>query len=115
MKLVTGFQINFLCNDLDQVNHLKDLRGGIQKKLGISPALLILPLSAFHDCVGDRCDGCVNLDQEDNRGLEKIIETYEGMLEDPKVKPFFTRADLWALGGVQATMWGAIIANTFGW
>ena len=57
----------------------------------------------------------MNLDQEDNRGLEKIIETYEGMLEDPKVKPFFTRADLWALGGVQATMWGAIIANTFGW
>ena len=57
----------------------------------------------------------MNLDQEDNRGLEKIIETYEEMLEDPKVKPFFTRADLWALGGVQATMWGAIIANTFGW
>ena len=31
LKLVTGFQINFLCIDLDQVNHLKDLRGGIQK------------------------------------------------------------------------------------
>ena len=30
-KLVTGFQINFLCIDPDQVNHLKDLRGGIQK------------------------------------------------------------------------------------
>ena len=27
----TGFQINFLCIDLDQVNHLKDLRGDIQK------------------------------------------------------------------------------------
>ena len=44
----------------------------------------------------------MNLDQEDNRGLEKIIETYEGMLEDPKVKPFFTRADLWALAGITA-------------
>ena len=30
-KLVTGYQINFLCIDPDQVNHLKDLRGGIQK------------------------------------------------------------------------------------
>ena len=30
-KLVTGFQINFLCIDPDQVNHLMDLRGGIQK------------------------------------------------------------------------------------
>ena len=30
-KLVSGFQINFLCIDLDQVNHLKDLSGGIQK------------------------------------------------------------------------------------
>ena len=30
-KLVTGFQINCLCIDPDHVNHLKDLRGGIQK------------------------------------------------------------------------------------
>ena len=30
-KLVAGFQINFLCIDPDQGNHLKDLRGGIQK------------------------------------------------------------------------------------
>ena len=30
-KLVSGFQINFLCIDPDQVNPLKDLRGGIQK------------------------------------------------------------------------------------
>ena len=30
-KLVSGFQINFLCIDPDQVNHLKDLRGGIRK------------------------------------------------------------------------------------
>ena len=65
--------------------------------------------------MGDRCDGCVNLNQEDNRGLEDIIQAYEGMLDHPKVKPFFTRADLWALGGVQATMWGTIIANNFGW
>ena len=31
LKLVTGFQINFLCIDPDQVNHLKDLRGGIME------------------------------------------------------------------------------------
>ena len=65
--------------------------------------------------MGDRCDGCVNLHQKDNHGLEDIIQAYEDMLDNPKVKPFFSRADLWALGGVQATMWGAIIANNFGW
>ena len=30
-KLVAGFQISLLIIDLDQVNHLKNLRGGIQK------------------------------------------------------------------------------------
>ena len=32
-RLVTGFQINFLCMDLDQVNHLKDSRA-VFKKFG---------------------------------------------------------------------------------
>merc|ERR1712126_458972 len=77
----------------------------------LHPAALRL---TFHDCVGERCDGCVNLKQEDNFGLEDIIQEYEGMLDHPQVKPFFTRADLWALGGHQATMWGALIANNFG-
>ena len=31
LKLVTGFHINFPCIDPDQVDHLKDLRGGIQE------------------------------------------------------------------------------------
>ena len=31
LELVTDFQFNFLCINPDQVNHLKDFRGGIQK------------------------------------------------------------------------------------
>ena len=31
LELVTDFQLNFLCINPDQVNHLKDFRGGIQK------------------------------------------------------------------------------------
>ena len=31
VDLPTGFEINVLCIDWDQVNHSKDFRGGIQK------------------------------------------------------------------------------------
>ena len=55
LKLVTGFQINFLCIFLYKVNHLKDLRpeGRYSKNLGISPTLpnILMPLKKQKCCV----------------------------------------------------------------
>ena len=28
---------------------------------------------SFHDCVGDRCDGCINFDHHDNKGKKTTI------------------------------------------
>ena len=65
---------------------------------------------AFHDCVGD-CDGCVNLSQEDNKGLETIVEKYEEIIDHPDIEPYMTRGDLWAFGGMIAVQMGVKKAN----
>ena len=50
---------------------------------------------AFHDCIGKgRCDGCINLHNEDNKGLEVYIPTLEKIYQGYKRR--ITRADLFA-------------------
>lgn len=53
---------------------------------------------AFHDCIGG-CDGCVDMSEQDNSGLEPAIAALE-----PIVAEFewgnLTRADIWALAGL---------------
>ena len=54
----------------------------------------------FHDCVGSACDGCINLDNIDNRGL---LEPIEGIY--PLVKKYggkLSRADIWAICAIEA-------------
>ena len=62
--------------------------------------LLFIPISAFHDCVSPSCDGCLNMANEDNAGLQRAIDSLEivkGKAVDEGIE--VTRADLWALAG----------------
>lgn len=48
----------------------------------------------FHDCVGG-CDGCVDLNNADNRGLLEPIEAILGIVN--RYKKWYSRADIWAM------------------
>jgi hypothetical protein len=54
---------------------------------------------SFHDCVGG-CDGCVNLENADNNGLDNPIAALNGVVEE--YSEFLTRADIWVLAGLTA-------------
>ena len=55
---------------------------------------------AFHDCVGGMCDGCVDLTNPDNFGLEDPIDDLEDIVED--YAEFLTRGDVWVLAAYAA-------------
>ncbi len=71
--------------------------------------------SVFHDCVSAKCDGCINADQEDNRGLDIPIRALEGVYRPGgQSTPFsdaMSRADFWALASIVAIEWGVENAN----
>mmetsp|Transcript_5660 Transcript_5660/g.6210 ORF Transcript_5660/g.6210 Transcript_5660/m.6210 type:complete len:462 (+) Transcript_5660:123-1508(+) len=48
----------------------------------------------FHDCVGG-CDGCVDLDEIKNRGLEIPLDALDPIVE--KYSHILSRADIWAM------------------
>ncbi|CAH1789720.1 unnamed protein product [Owenia fusiformis] len=54
---------------------------------------------AFHDCVGG-CDGCIDLDNEENNGLGEYIEELEDVYARFSRK--LSRADFWQLAGITA-------------
>jgi Peroxidase len=54
---------------------------------------------SFHDCVGG-CDGCVDLANPDNFGLDIPIDALDPVVA--RNKEFLTTADVWALGGLVA-------------
>ena len=60
----------------------------------------------FHDCVGG-CDGCIDLENIDNFGLEVPIEALRDVVTQHSTASF-TRADIWAV----AAMIGANDAQT---
>ena len=70
------------------------------------------PLSAlflrmmFHDCVGGRCDGCINMANPDNSKLDSVMYSLESLVN--KYEPLgLTRPDLWALAtitGIELSM-----------
>jgi len=63
-------------------------------------AATILRLS-FHDCVGGICDGCINLENEANNGLDTGINLLEEVYPEVIGTDGITisRADFWALAG----------------
>merc|ERR1711935_120359 len=70
-----------------------------------SKASTIVRLS-FHDCVGG-CDGCINIDNDSNAGLDDAIDIMEDVYTTVKADGIvITRADLWAIGGRAAADYG---------
>lgn len=55
---------------------------------------------AFHDCLGGICDGCVDLSNSGNFGLDDPIEDLEGLVI--RYSQTLTRGDMWVLAGLTA-------------
>lgn len=56
---------------------------------------------SFHDCIGG-CDGCIDLDNHDNAGIEPSINALEPIVFRHAIDGV-TRADIWALSSIVAT------------
>jgi len=60
------------------------------------PAIVRL---AFHDCVGG-CDGCLNINNADNAGLEDVVASLDTVYTDNSYADWgVSRADFWAYAG----------------
>jgi len=55
---------------------------------------------SFHDCVGG-CDGCVEVHEEENFGLELPMDVLEDVVQD-FARNGISRADIWALAAMTA-------------
>ena len=66
---------------------------------------------SFHDCVSFACDGCVNLSQAANVGLDEVIEELENEII-VNYQDEMSRADFWALAGIVALEVGATNGGT---
>lgn len=71
--------------------------GGDDDAIDLRPKLLRL---GFHDCVGG-CDGCIDLHNMDNTGLELPIAALTPIVEKYKSHGI-SRADIWALATLTA-------------
>ena len=65
---------------------------------------------AFHDCVSG-CDGCINLNNPDNFGLEAATVPINKLYDDNNYASILTRADYWAMAGYVAVERGIAVAN----
>jgi len=59
----------------------------------------------FHDCVGG-CDGCVNMDNADNAGLDTPIDALADIVTTYESDSGLSRADIWALAALTGTNHG---------
>ena len=64
----------------------------------------------FHDCVGG-CDGCVNLDNDDNAGLDDVVEGFQSIYYSNGYDDIVSLADFYALGTTVAIYNAVKIAN----
>lgn len=55
----------------------------------------------FHDCVGGVCDGCVDLNDPDNKGLREPMEVLSQCQEDFNYE--ISRSDCWAMATIAAS------------
>jgi hypothetical protein len=65
---------------------------------GLPPLFVRL---SFHDCVGG-CDGCLDLTNPDNNGLNFAIDALNGVVDEFSDSEWLTRADIWVLAGLTA-------------
>jgi len=77
------------------------LRGDGNAMNGDFPAAATILRLAFHDCMGGKCDGCINLDHPPNGGLAKAITILEEVYAEVTgtMGIVINRADYWALAG----------------
>jgi hypothetical protein len=71
------------------------------QNIGLAPKILRL---LFHDCQGG-CDGCIDLTDPENLGLEGVIDVLETVYEqhgDINGNGIISRADVWALAATVA-------------
>jgi Peroxidase len=71
----------------------------LQLVKGVDGMLAKFVRLSFHDCVGG-CDGCVDLANPSNFGLEIPIDALAPIVEHNK--KFLTTGDIWALAGLVA-------------
>jgi hypothetical protein len=67
----------------------------IQVLLMGGPQLAKMLRLAFHDCTDQVCDGCLDLDNVDNTGLEEPIADLQLIVT--WYAKFLTRGDIWVL------------------
>jgi len=54
---------------------------------------------AFHQCLGGRCRGCINVDDPNNLHLRRVVEALEPVRQR---NPYVRYGDLWAFAGIVA-------------
>ena len=62
---------------------------------------MALLIAAFHDCVGNKCDGCINLDNPSNAGLDGVIKFLDGLYVGTYIEDV-SRADFWQIANMAA-------------
>ena len=62
-----------------------------------------LEYTAFHDCVGDKCDGCINLNNAANNGLSDYMTWVEDIYTTEGYDSVLSRADFWQVAAIAAT------------
>jgi len=100
----------------EEVAEIKDI---IQSRLDgdtstVGATLSATPLRlAFHDCVGGKCDGCINLNNAANNGLADVIEELEDLYlnEEYAIYDIMSRADFWQLSAIYSIEVAIKISN----
>ena len=73
----------------------EEIRDLIRNNNVLAPKFLRL---AFHDCVGG-CDGCVDMTNPDNAGLDVPMDALSGIVSTWKSSDI-SRADIWSLAAM---------------
>eukprot|EP01124_Arcella_intermedia_P030353 TRINITY_DN662_c0_g1_i1.p1 TRINITY_DN662_c0_g1~~TRINITY_DN662_c0_g1_i1.p1 ORF type:complete len:449 (-),score=67.60 TRINITY_DN662_c0_g1_i1:62-1306(-) len=81
----------------------------IDNEITENPHLLpTLVRLAFHDCVGECCDGCLNFDDPHNAGLREAFEEIEEIYDDNNFDKVLSRSDFWQLAANVALVRGGM-------
>jgi hypothetical protein len=86
-----------------------DIQALIRQNLRLAPKFIRL---GFHDCVGG-CDGCVDLNDSHNNGLDIPIDALQEVVNQHKSSRALSRADIWALAALTAAEMTAQPPRTF--
>lgn len=92
-------------------DQIMDMTGALKLMFVENPFLLTAAVRlGLHDCVGG-CDGCLNLANPDNAGLEEIVVNLENLYWNNGYSEVVGHADFWALAATVAVERGVVNAN----